>query len=81
MPCEGNETTMNNETLELVDGDIAAEKPKQELTMDKLGCFNQEGKFFLKSGSHRKIFTHFKNLYIHRVQHQGTMKKYSKNFV
>lgn len=38
-------------------------------------------RFNLKKGAHSRIFTHFKNFYIHRVQHVGKIKKFSKDFV
>lgn len=44
---------------------MAAEKPKIEL--EKIGQFNEQGKMFLRSGEHKKLFAYFKNLYINRV--------------
>jgi hypothetical protein len=46
-----------------------------------VGQYDEDGKLLLKKGEHKKIFTHFKNLYINRVQHVGSLKKVSKDFV
>ena len=62
-------------------GDEATvEKPKT-LDLEKVGYYEEDGKLLLKSGEHKKIFTHFKNLYINRVQHVGSQKKFSRDFV
>ena len=56
----------------LADGDEAAEKPiiHDKVDVSKLGFF--EGpKFLLKKGDHKKLFTHFKSFYVHRVQFVG----------
>lgn len=49
--------------------------------MEKLGMFNDHDRFFLHKGDHTKIFTHFKNFYVHKIQHAGSIKKMSRDFV
>ena len=58
------------EASALEDGDEAAEKPKQVIEIAKIGGFEND-KFMLRKGDHSKIFTHFKCLYVHRVQFVG----------
>lgn len=49
--------------------------------MEKLGFFDDNLVFYLGKGGHQKVFTYFKNFYIHRVQFIGLHKKFSKGFV
>jgi hypothetical protein len=61
------------------EGDEAAEHP--EVSVEQLGQFDDNLRFNLRKGSHQRVFTHFKNFYIHRVHHVGKIKKFSKDFV
>lgn len=47
--------------------DEAAEEPKQD-TFTSLGFFDEDRFYLDKKQGHRKFFTYFKNLYVHRVQ-------------
>ena len=72
------EQSKSNETVEvsvLEEGEDAAPITVADMDLTKLGFFDEEGKFFLKKGDHKKLFTYFKNFYIHRVQHVGAAKK------
>lgn len=42
---------------------------------------DMDGKLYLESTEHARFFAHFKSLYINRVQHVGSQKKYSKDYV
>lgn len=53
----------------------------KSLDVDNSAQFDEDGNMYLKKGGHQKIFTHFKNLYINRVQHVGSQKKYSHGYV
>ena len=77
--AEQNNETQQNETVDNETGEITTDKTRLEL--DNVGQYDDEGKLFLKRGEHKKIFTHFKNLYINRVQHIGAQKKHSPAFV
>jgi hypothetical protein len=48
-----------------------------DFDLSKLGFFDEEGRFFLRKGDHGKLFTYFKNFYIHRVGYVGGQKKAS----
>lgn len=50
----------------------AADRPNDEIS--RLG-FYRDDRFYLKQGGHSKVFTHFKNFYVHRVQHVGLNKQ------
>lgn len=53
-------------------GNELPRQPNNDIT--KCGIF-ENGRFYLRKGDHQRIFTHFKNLYIHRVQYSGNLKK------
>lgn len=61
-----NETQMNETNV----GDEAAERPN--INMEKLGLFDELKKFHLKTGGHSRVFAHFKNLYVNKVQFVGS---------
>lgn len=62
-------------------GEEAAERPEdEEFDVKKLGFFDSEGQFWIRKGEQSKLFTHFKNFYVHRIGHVGQMKKYSRDF-
>jgi len=50
------------------------------MEVTKLGFFESD-RFYLRKDSHKKIFTHFKSFYVHRVQYVGLNKKISKQYV
>lgn len=61
------------------DGDEAAERPSvppkehHPIDVSKLGFYEgEDGIFHLRKGDHKKLFTHFKNFYVHRVQYIGS---------
>ena len=41
----------------------------------------EDGTFYLRKGSHRRLFAHFKSLYVHRVQYVGLYQKKLKDYV
>lgn len=41
------------------------------LNHDKMGFFDGKNRFMLYKGDHQRIFTYFKNFYVHRVQAMG----------
>lgn len=45
-----------------------------------MGFFDENMLFKLRKGDHKRLFTYFKNFYINRVQHVGSVKKFSKDF-
>lgn len=42
--------------------------------MAKLGVIDESGEFLVSMGGQKKIFTHFKDLYVNRVQFEGIKK-------
>jgi hypothetical protein len=70
---EGDQMEKSKESV----GDEAAEKPND---MTQLALF-EDGTFYLKKGSHRRLFAHFKSLYVHRVQYVGLYQKKNKDYV
>ena len=57
------------------------EKNSQEVNLEKMGEFDEDGKFKIRQRDQRKVGVHFKNLYINRVQYIGQQKKFSKVYV
>jgi len=70
------EKTPQGEHEEQEDGDEAAERPSRPADSDisRVGFFEGET-FYLRRGDHKKLFAHFKNFYIHRVQFVGLHQK------
>ena len=57
-------------------GDTAAEEPlKEDIQLEKLGHFNDDLIFKFRKGEHIKVFTYFKNFYVHRMGFVGQQKK------
>ena len=46
---------------------IIAEEPKGSVSIESYSYFDDDMKFFIKKGSHKKIFTYFKDLFINRT--------------
>ena len=62
------------EKPELVaDGDQPAENPSAN-DVSKFGFF-EENTFYIRKGDGKKIFTLFKNFYVHRMHHVGSTKR------
>lgn len=63
------------EKPELVaDGDQPAENPSAANDVSKFGFF-EENTFYIRKGDGKKIFTLFKNFYVHRMHHVGSTKR------
>lgn len=54
------------------EGDQPAENPADDVS--KYGFF-EEDTFYIRKGTGKKIFTHFKNFYVHRMHFVGLQKK------
>jgi len=73
--------TADREKVPEGESDEEEETDKEESThnaktISDLGFYDKhDKKFYIRSGAHGKFFTHFKNFYIHRVQHVGLKKK------
>ena len=53
---------------------------EEKQNVSNFGFYDDDMKFFIRKGEHSRIFSHFKSLYINRMQHLGHVKKYSRNF-
>lgn len=47
--------------------------------MQNLGLYDANQVFMLKKGDHKKIFAHFKTLYVHRMRFIGLDEKYRQS--
>lgn len=47
--------------------------------MNKVAFFSPDGKIQLKKGDHKRIFTHFKDFYVNRVQYIGLDTEYKQS--
>jgi hypothetical protein len=56
------------------EGDQPAENPSATSDIARYG-FYEEDTFYIRKGYGKKIFTHFKNFYVHRMHYVGLEKK------
>lgn len=49
-----------------------------DIQVDKCGFFDEDIVFYLRKGDHQRLFTYFKNFYIHRIQNIGNIKRSNK---
>lgn len=71
---EYKKTADADETSVIEEGEVAPTNVS-DIDLSKIGFFNDQGNFYLRRGDHSKIFTYFKNFYIHRMQFVGSQKK------